>query len=162
MYRRTARRLTAAAAACALGLSGGGFFPAAFPAAETAVLAAELPIADFSLSDVTVTDGYCVNAFSKEVDYLLSFDPERLLAGFRENAKLSTNGAQRYKGWEDTLIAGHTVGHYLTAAAQAFLNPSLTAAQRNGLSGQIDALLSGMRICQQNSKGKKDFSGRDR
>ena len=157
MYRRTARRLTAAAAACALGLSGGGFFPAAFPAAETAVLAAELPIADFSLSDVTVTDGYCVNAFSKEVDYLLSFDPERLLAGFRENAKLSTNGAQRYKGWEDTLIAGHTVGHYLTAAAQAFLNPSLTAAQRNGLSGQIDALLSGMRICQQNSKGKKGF-----
>ncbi|MBR6242606.1 MAG: hypothetical protein IKQ90_03820, partial [Ruminococcus sp.] len=48
--------------------------------------AAEIDIHDFSISDVTMTDDYCTNAFDKEMDYLLSFDTERLLAGFRENA----------------------------------------------------------------------------
>ncbi len=119
--------------------------------------AATIDIEDFSLSDVTMLDSYCTNAFSLELSYLLSFDTERLLVGFRENAKLNTNGAKRYKGWEDTLIAGHSVGHYLSAAAQAYLNPTLTDAQRSELFAKIKALIDGMRVCQQNSKGKPGF-----
>ncbi|MCQ2416727.1 MAG: glycoside hydrolase family 127 protein [Oscillospiraceae bacterium] len=119
--------------------------------------AADIAIEDFHLSDITMTDAYAVNAFQKEIEYLLSFDTNRLLVGFRENAKMNTYGASRYKGWENTLIAGHTVGHYLSACAQAYQNPALTAAQKEKLSGIIDALLKGMKECQDNSKGKKGF-----
>ena len=157
MNQRTALRFTAAAAACSLILGTGSFLSLQNPAAVLPAKAAEGRISDFSLSDVTMTDAYCVNAFAKEIEYLLSFDNDRLLCGFRENAGLGTNGASRYKGWEDTLIAGHTVGHYLTALAQAYLNPSLTASQKSAVSSKLDALLTGMRTCQQNSKGKSGF-----
>jgi len=124
---------------------------------ETKVSAANIEIQDFGIGDVTMTDRYCTNAFAKEIAYLLSFDTERLLCGFRENAKLSTNGARRYAGWENTLIAGHSVGHYLSALAQAYQNPTLTAAQRSAIEGKLNALLNGMAVCQQNSKGKPGF-----
>lgn len=51
--------------------------------------AGDSKIKDFKLSDVTMTDAYSVNAFNKEIDYLLAFDTNRLLAGFRENAGLT-------------------------------------------------------------------------
>ena len=119
--------------------------------------AAEIDIHDFSISDVTMTDDYCTNAFDKEMDYLLSFDTERLLAGFRENAGLSTNGAKRYGGWENTNIAGHCVGHYLTALAQAYQNPSVTPQQKDALYSRMKTLIDGMQVCQQRSRGKKGF-----
>ncbi|MBR3024179.1 MAG: hypothetical protein IKH71_06980, partial [Oscillospiraceae bacterium] len=90
------------------------------------VYAAAPNIESFSLNDVKMTDPYTVNAYSKEIKYLLSFDTGKLLAGFRDNAGISTNGATRYGGWENSLIGGHTVGHYLTAIAQAYANPLTT------------------------------------
>ena len=118
--------------------------------------AADTKIDCFPLSAVTMTDAYSVNAFEKEVAYLLSFDSERLLAGFRDNAGLSTNGAKRYDGWENSLIGGHTVGHYMTAIAQAYANPLATDAQKQKLLDMMKTLADGMKICQQNSKGKPD------
>ncbi|MBR0511900.1 MAG: glycoside hydrolase family 127 protein, partial [Ruminococcus sp.] len=124
----------------------------------TSISAAEnAKIQDFSISDVTMTDAYCTNAFSKEVKYLLSLDANRLLVGFRENAKMNTQGAQRYAGWENSLIAGSTVGHYLSAVAMAYQNPNLTDAQRKSFSDKLDALLNGMKECQNNSKGRPGF-----
>lgn len=111
----------------------------------------------FSLQDITMTDSYCTNAFSKEVSYLLSFDTNRLLAGFRENAGLSMNNAKRYDGWEGCLIGGHTLGHYLTAIAQAYNNPNLTASEKQQFYNKIKALIDGLLTCQQNSKGKPGF-----
>ncbi|MBR4510634.1 MAG: hypothetical protein IKP25_08170, partial [Ruminococcus sp.] len=67
--------------------------------------AADDSIRDFSLGDITMTDAYSVNAFNKEINYLLAFDDNKLLAGFRENAGLNTRGATRYGGWENTNIA---------------------------------------------------------
>ena len=157
MKLSTWKRAAAAASACSVMLGTVGFLPKFESADSFTVSAADIAIEDFSLADITMTDSYCTNAFSKEVEYLLSFDTERLLAGFRENAKLSTNGAKRYAGWENTLIAGHTVGHYLSAVAQAYENPNLTDTQRSALSSKMDALLNGMKICQQNSKGKPGF-----
>ncbi len=123
--------------------------------ASAAALAA--PIQDFTLGAVKMTDAYSANAFALEYDYLMSFDNERLLAGFRDNAGLSTNGAKRYGGWENTLIAGHSVGHYLSALAQTYRNASLTDAQRDAVYKKITALVDGLRVCQQNSKGKSGF-----
>ena len=125
----------------------------AFPLPEAAA-ADDMNIRSFSLADITMTDDYCTNAFSKEVKYLLSFDNNRLLAGFRENAGLNTWGAKRYGGWENTNIAGHTVGHYLTALAQAYQHPELSDSQRQELLSKMKALIDGMRECQKNSKGR--------
>lgn len=124
---------------------------------QTVYAADNQAIQDFNASELTMLDPYCTNAFSKEIAYLLSFDTERLLAGFRDNAGLSTNGAKRYDGWENSLIGGHSVGHYLTAIAQAYQNPSITSEQKNQLYSKMKTLIDGMKICQQNSKGKPGF-----
>ena len=112
--RHPFRRLTALMAAAAL-LGSSGILGAPLSAD-----AASISIRDVGLTDVTMTDAYCTNAFEKEMDYLLASDTEKLLAGFRENAGLPTNGATRYGGWENTNIGGHCIGHYLTALAQAY------------------------------------------
>ena len=116
--------------------------------------AADDSIRDFSIADVSMTDPYSVNAFNKEIEYLLSFDTNKLLAGFRQNAGLNTYGATRYGGWENTNIAGHSVGHYLTALAQAYQNPNITDAQKKSLETKMKTLIDGLRDCQKHSKGK--------
>ena len=157
MKHNTFKRAAAAAAACSVLFGTAGILPVIENAEPIAASAADIAIEDFSLSDITMTDSYCTNAFSKEVEYLLSFDTNRLLCGFRENAKMNTYGAQRYAGWENSLIAGHTVGHYLSAVAMAYQNPNLTDAQRKSFSDKLDALLNGMKECQNNSKGRPGF-----
>ena len=146
------RKITAALLSAAMIAGNAAQFPSTVPAK-----AAGTPIESFPLTELTMTDPYSVNAFAKEMEYLLSFDTNRLLCGFRENAKINTYGAKRYAGWENTLIAGHSVGHYLSAVAQAYQNPTLTSEQRDALTGKINALISGMKECQQNSKGKPGF-----
>ncbi|WP_242098440.1 glycoside hydrolase family 127 protein [Sphingomonas sp. CROZ-RG-20F-R02-07] len=46
--------------------------------------------------------------------YLLRLDPDRLLHNFRRYAGLAPKAAI-YGGWESDTIAGHTLGHYLSA-----------------------------------------------
>lgn len=69
---------------------------------------------------VQISEPYLVNAAEKTEKYLLSLDADRLLAGFEETAG-RTPDAERYPGWESTEIQGHTIGHYLTALAQAYV-----------------------------------------
>ncbi len=76
-------------------------------------------IKSFSLSQVKIFDPYLTNAFQKEVDYLMSFEADRLLSFFRETKGLKPK-ALCYPGWENSEIRGHTLGHYLTALAQAY------------------------------------------
>lgn len=76
---------------------------------------------DFPLSQVSVTDPYIANAFRKEYAYLQSYDLDRLLSAFRKNRGLPVKG-ETYSGWENTEIRGHTLGHYMTAIAQAYQN----------------------------------------
>jgi len=151
MGNNTFLRMVSAAAAFAVSLGSAAVFP---QSPLTAEAAENMHIEDFSLSDITMLDDYCTNAFSKEVEYLLSFDTNRLLAGFRENAGLNTYGAKRYGGWENTNIAGHAVGHYFTAIAQAYQNPALTSDQRSDLEKRMKDMMSALLECQRNSKGK--------
>lgn len=74
---------------------------------------------EVELSRVNVKDPYYENAFAKEIEYLKSLDTDKLLAGFREVKGLEAK-ASVYGGWENTEIKGHTLGHYLTAIAQAY------------------------------------------
>ncbi|MEK3884360.1 beta-L-arabinofuranosidase domain-containing protein [Paenibacillus sp. PL2-23] len=73
----------------------------------------------FGLDQVRLTEAYHTNAAQKELQYLYSYELDRLLAGFRETKGLEPK-APKYPGWEDTEIRGHTLGHYMTACAQAY------------------------------------------
>ncbi|MBP5331063.1 MAG: glycoside hydrolase family 127 protein [Lachnospiraceae bacterium] len=111
----------------------------------------------FGLFEVEQKDAYCVNALNKEIAYLTSFDADRLLAGFRETAGLDTKGAKRYGGWENMLIGGHTMGHYLSAMAQAYANCGVSDADRKEIYKTVSYIIDELLICQENSKGKKGF-----
>ncbi|MCR5323901.1 MAG: glycoside hydrolase family 127 protein [Lachnospiraceae bacterium] len=108
-------------------------------------------------SEVELKDGYCVNALNKEISYLLSFDADRLLTGFRETAGLDTKGAKRYGGWENMLIGGHTMGHYLSAMAQAYANKGVSAANKEKIRDIVTYIINELLVCQENSKGKAGF-----
>ena len=71
------------------------------------------------MKNVTLLDSYEQNAFNLEVKYLKSLDADKLLKGFCEIGGIDFD-ATKYGGWETSAIQGHTLGHYLTATAQAF------------------------------------------
>ncbi len=72
------------------------------------------------MKNVTLLDSYEQNAFEKEVKYLKSLDADRLMRGFGDIGGREIN-ADKYGGWETSAIQGHTLGHYLTAVAQAYV-----------------------------------------
>ncbi len=102
------------------------------------------------LSCVRVTDAFAHNALEREIDYLLSLQEGRLLAGFYENAGLKTSFV-RYGGWEDMLIGGHTLGHYLTALAQAYVNPAVSEEKRSSAYRKLEKIVLGLADCQAHS-----------
>ena len=105
---------------------------------------------------IMMRDPYLENALEKEIDYLLSLDVGRFLAGFYENAGIPTPYV-RYGGWEDKLIAGHCPGHYLSALAQASCNAGVLADKREKIRGKLVRMVDGLWECQRSSKGKPGF-----
>lgn len=104
-----------------------------------------------------VPDGaYLKNALDKEVRYLLSLDEGRMLAGFYENAGIKTPFV-RYGGWESYLIAGHAVGHYLSALAQACAHGGVDEADKAKLRKKLTCMVEGLWECQRQSKGGRGF-----
>ncbi|MCR4588162.1 MAG: glycoside hydrolase family 127 protein [Lachnospiraceae bacterium] len=110
----------------------------------------------FRIQDVALKDGFMMNALDKETAYLTAFSTDRLLAGFRETAGLPLK-APRYEGWESMLIGGHTLGHYLAAAAQAYVSPDTEEGKRVLLKEMLEQLGEGLLECQAHSKGKPGF-----
>lgn len=105
-------------------------------------------VSSFRLEDVLLTDKYYINASKKEMDYLLSFDIDKLLAGFRDAAGLDMKDASRYDGWEDSLIGGHTLGHYLTACSQAYRCANSSESEKKQLLSIIKEIVDGLKECQ--------------
>lgn len=70
----------------------------------------------FPLTEVKLLDGPFYHATRMNLVSLLNYQPDRLLAKFRTEAGLEPK-AEHYHGWEDNTIAGHTLGHYLSACA---------------------------------------------
>lgn len=103
-------------------------------------------IREFALNAVELTEPVLENAFCKEQDYLRSIACDRLLAGFRETAGLEKK-AERYPGgWEDAEIAGHTLGHYMTALSQLF-----AATGAKDIEERLKYLLEQLADCQAES-----------
>ena len=76
----------------------------------------------FGLGDVRLLPGPFLDAQRRDADYLLKLEPDRMLHNFRVNAGLEPK-APVYGGWEsvepwiEIRCHGHTLGHYLGAAA---------------------------------------------
>lgn len=68
------------------------------------------------LNHVRITAGPFLHAQQTDLHYLMSMDPERLLAPYRKEAGLPSH-ATNYPNWEDTGLDGHIGGHYLSALA---------------------------------------------
>ena len=70
----------------------------------------------FPLEQVRLADGPLKAAQERDRAYLRRVEPDRLLAWFRKEAGLAPK-AEAYGGWERNTVAGHSLGHYLSACA---------------------------------------------
>ncbi|HWT03980.1 MAG TPA: beta-L-arabinofuranosidase domain-containing protein [Pyrinomonadaceae bacterium] len=91
------------------------------PARESSASPAPAPTAvePFALGQVRLLESPFRRAMERNAKYLLSLDADRLLHNARKYAGLRPKGAL-YGGWEARGIAGHTLGHYLTALSQQY------------------------------------------
>ena len=109
------------------------------------------PVTFTGLGETVITDGYAANGLEKEIGYLLFLDADRLLANFYANSALGSNGASSYGGgWEGALIGGHTMGHYLSALAQAIANAGTPEEERTRLTERLEYVVSELEKCQNN------------
>lgn len=73
----------------------------------------------FSLTEVKLLDGPFLQATELEEKILLNYDPDRLLSRFYSEAGLKPK-AEHYMGWENESLAGHSLGHYLSACSMMY------------------------------------------
>jgi len=129
------RRLLAwSAAALAAGMVG---FPqqvsALTPGREGRTLAGQVRLLPSVFADsVAATRGY-----------LMRLEPGRLLHNFHLQAGLPTQG-EVYGGWESDTIAGHTLGHYLSALALMYAGNGDAACK-----ARADGIVAELKRCQQ-------------
>jgi DUF1680 family protein len=103
----------------------------------------ELKAEAFDLEDVRLGDGLFKNAMQRNEKYLLELDPDRFLAWFRKEAGLEPKG-EVYGGWESMGVAGHCLGHYLSAICMDYASGG---AQE--LKARADYIVSELKECQQ-------------
>src|SRR5579871_3005549 len=116
--------------------------PAAAQPLKTHKGAVTMRAEPFSLDSVRLLDGPFKHAQEQDLKYLLSLEPDRLLHNFRTEAGLSPKAA-RYGGWESMGVAGHTLGHYLSACAMMY---QATADSR--LKRRVDYIVAELAVCQ--------------
>ena len=73
----------------------------------------------FDLKDVQLLESPFKKAMQVDAAYLLTLEPDRLLSSFRSHSGLQPKG-KIYDGWENSGLAGHTLGHYLSAIAMHY------------------------------------------
>lgn len=125
--RRDFLQVSGAGVASAALLSGCAFDEGG-PALGVAAQAVARPdfgvsLSAFPLSGVTLLDGAFKANMSRTLAYLAFVDPDRMLHTFRLNVGLASS-ATALGGWETptTELRGHSMGHLLSALAQAYAN----------------------------------------
>ncbi|WDS36331.1 glycoside hydrolase family 127 protein [Pseudoxanthomonas sp.] len=83
-------------------------------AASVAGKVTAVPLQDVRLKPSLFLDSLLVNR-----RYLFEIEPDRLLHNFLQYAGLPPKG-EVYGGWEGDTIAGHTLGHYLSALSKLY------------------------------------------
>lgn len=128
----------------------------------------------FDLADVRLLDGPFKKAMMLDAEYLLRLEPDRLLSWFRKEAGLKPKG-EVYGGWEARGVAGHSLGHYLSACAMMFASTGdprfrdrvnyivndLELCQRENGNGYLAAIPNGKKIFSEVSAGDIRSQGFD-
>ncbi|HXB32942.1 MAG TPA: glycoside hydrolase family 127 protein, partial [Puia sp.] len=96
----------------------------------------------FSVKDVRLMDGPFRKAMELDARYLLVLEPDRLLSEFRAHAGLKPN-AEKYGGWESSGLAGHTLGHYLSACSMEY-----AATQDTRFRDRVNYIVGELEVCQ--------------
>jgi len=136
-------------------LLGAGAATAALPwnRASAMVPAPPGPAKYFGLADVHLGEGPFLRAQQLDAAYILRLEPDRMLHNFRVNAGLAPK-APVYGGWEsidpwiEIRCHGHTLGHYLTAAACMFVT---TGDAR--FAERVDYIVTDLAECQAKTGG---------
>jgi len=108
-------------------------------------LAAPLRVLPFDAAVVRLQPGPFYDAQMRNARWLLSLQPDRMLSKFLANAGLSPKG-ETYGGWENTNIAGHTAGHYLSACAAMYRATGIVEFRT-----RVNYMVSELAVCQQHS-----------
>lgn len=80
---------------------------------------AQNKVTSFKLSDVQLLSSPFEDACETDLNYILSLNPDRLLAPYLKEAGL-TPKAPYYGNWESMGLAGHIGGHYLSALSNMY------------------------------------------
>ncbi len=99
----------------------------------------------FEISDVKLLEGPFLHATELNKKVLLNYEPDKLLAKFRIEAGLEPK-AEHYGGWEGETLAGHSLGHYLSACAIMYN----TSGDSTFLK-RVNYIVDELNKCQQNS-----------
>lgn len=97
----------------------------------------------FPLESVRLLDGPFKHAMDLDGRYLLSLDPDRLLSWYRKEAGLQPK-APPYGGWETQTIAGHSLGHYLSACSMMY-----AAGGGDRFRERVEYIVDELVLCQQ-------------
>lgn len=103
---------------------------------------APISVQPFTYGEVELLDSPFKQAMERNAEYLLSLEPDRLLHNTRKYCGLEPKG-ELYGGWEARGIAGHSLGHYLTAISQQY---AATGDKR--FKEKIDYTIGEMAECQ--------------
>ena len=95
---------------------------------------------EFPLSDVQLLDGPFKHARDLNIETLLKYKVDRLLAGYRKEAGLPPKDSI-YKNWDG--LDGHVAGHYLSALAMSY------AATKNAeCKVRMYYMIAELKVCQ--------------
>lgn len=128
--------------------------------------ASEAP-SPFPLAQVRLLESPFKAAQDRDLAYLMSLQPERLLAPFLREAGLEPESSP-YGNWESSGLDGHIGGHYLTALSLAFASTGeqkyrtrldqvigqLYAAQKANGNGYLGGVPGGDTMWQRVAKGE--------
>jgi len=85
-------------------------------------------------------------ALAVDARYVLTLDPDRLLAPFRRAAGLPLR-APSYGNWEDSGLDGHTAGHYLSALSFLWAATD-DGPDRTALRARLEGVVAELAACQ--------------
>jgi DUF1680 family protein len=99
-------------------------------------------IKPFHLQNVKLLDGPFFQAEQTDLKYLLTLNPDRLLAPYLREAGLKPK-AESYTNWENTGLDGHIGGHYLSALSLIYASTANEEVLK-----RINYILSELKIAQ--------------
>ena len=106
---------------------------------------------EFPLGDVTLLNGPFKHARDLNIQTLVKYDVDRLLAGYRKEAGLPEK-AKGYSNWEG--LDGHVGGHYLSAMAMNYASTKNEECKR-----RLEYMITELKACQDaNGKNNPDWA----